>query len=230
MSGALLVITDGRLEYLVQSVASIEQNLTGDITERVMFDDSGDDDHRNQIYDMFPGWSHINNGPRQGFGGAIQSAWQYLRTCTTSRWVAHLEADFIYPEPVNLDQLVHVLDTQPHLAQVALLRQAWNDAEKAAGGIIQQHPDDYENLIGRDGARWVEHRRFFTTNPSVYRRSLLTVGWPDGPNSEGIFTHQLLSRGTPETPGDLIRFAFWGATTDPPKVHHIGVDRAGTGY
>ena len=229
MSGVLVVITDGRADYLAESIESIEQNVTGDISQRVIYDDSGDDNYRADLWRSYPDWDHVNAGPRQGFGGAIRAVWAYLRKHSTCRWVAHFEGDFTFPGPVNLDEMVELLDRQPRLAQVALLRQPWNDQERAAGGIIEQHPDDYQQVTDSQ-ATWVEHRRFFTTNPTVYRRSLLTVGWPDGPNSEGMFTHKLLAVGTPETPGDEIRFAFWGGRDDPPRAHHIGTERAGTGY
>ena len=66
------------------------------------------------------------------------------------------------------------------------------------------------------------HRRFFTTNPSVYRASLCERGWPQEPHSEGVFTHRLLADG--------FDFAFWGGRFDPPAVTHIGAERTGRGY
>jgi hypothetical protein len=70
---------------------------------------------------------------------------------------------------------------------------------------------------------WTEHRRFFTTNPSVYRTSLCKLGWPQESESEGKFTHRLLA-------DPLLRFAFWGRKFDPPLCEHIGTIRAGAGY
>ena len=43
VSVALLVITDGRDEYLDQCVPSLVENVYGPITERWMFDDTGRD-------------------------------------------------------------------------------------------------------------------------------------------------------------------------------------------
>lgn len=226
---AVLVITDGRGEYLRRSVESLEQHFTGRISEKVMFDDSGSAEHRGTLAALYPQWVHVNAGPRQGFGGAIIAAWDHLRRYSAAEYVAHCEADFVYGSTVDLDAMAFLLDSEPHLAQVALLRQPWNAEEIAAGGIIEQHPGDYHDTE-KHGIRWVEHRRFFTTNPCLYRRSLLSVGWPNVDNSEGIFTHRLLSDGTPETSGDRVRFAFWGTKQDPPAVEHIGVSRAGVGY
>jgi hypothetical protein len=108
-----------------------------------------------------------------------------------------------------------------------LKRQAWNDAERSAGGFMQIDPASYVQCAQYDGDQtlaWVEHRLFFTTNPSLYRRSLiLEADWPDSEQSEGMFTHLL--REDPDA-----RFGYWGRRDDEPWVHHIGVERIGTGY
>lgn len=230
MIGALLVITDGRADYLARSVESIHLNLRGDIVERWMFDDSGDDDYRAELARRYPEFRLIDGGPRQGFGGAIRAAWAHLQWGSTARWILHCEGDFVYPDPVDLGLMVNVLDNRPHLAQMALVRQPWNAEEIAAGGLVSLSPESFEEFQSTQGHEWMEHRLWFTTNPSIYRRTILTVGWPEGPNSEGVFTHRLLTGGTPETPGDQIAFGYWGLRNDPPRALHIGVDRAGSGY
>lgn len=151
-----------------------------------------------------------------GFAGAIQAGWDAaLETGATH--VFHLEADFTFNEAVPLEAMLDELDAHPTLAQVALKRQAWNAEEKAAGGICELHPGDF---IDRGPLCW--HRRFFTTNPSVYSAALCHMGWPQEPHSEGVFTHRLLAEG--------YRFAFWGGRFRAPMVTHIGEHRTGTGY
>jgi hypothetical protein len=73
------------------------------------------------------------------------------------------------------------------------------------------------------GNQWLEHRRCFTTNPCLYRRSLCAAGWPDELDSEGLMTQRL--NGDPAN-----RFGYWGPRDDSPWVHHIGSHRVGTGY
>lgn len=221
----LLVITDGRMEYLEQTVASAHARLTGSITERWMYDDSGDDDHRARLRERFPEFKHFDAGARQGFGGAIRAAWQHLAAHSHANFYFHLEQDFTFNEDIDVDAMADLLIRAPGLFQVALKRQPWNNEERAAGGIVELHPGDfYESIVG--AMTYTCHRRFFTTNPSLYRSSLLDYGWPDGDHSEGVFTHRLLAHSKPgATP-----FAFWGGKLDPPKVHHIGDHRAGTGY
>lgn len=223
MTIALLVVTDGRLDYLEQCIASAEQNLYGSISERWMYDDTGDDEHRRWLCGRFPQFIHVDDGPRQGFGGAINAAWRQLVACSVASYVFHVEQDFTFNRPVDLDAMTYVLDTHKHLIQLALRRQPWNPAEHAAGGVIEQYPDDYTECT--DGEyQWLEHRRFFTTNPSLYRWQLMTRGWPDGEQSEGRFGFRLM------TEDGFARFGFWGRREDPPAVHHIGQERVGHGY
>ena len=98
--------------------------------------------------------------------------------------------------------MARVLASEPYLAQMALRRQPWNAEERAAGGIVEQHPEDfYDRWTGQH--EWLEHRRFFTTNPCLYRRQLLEHGWPEGTESEGHFSIQLRDLG--------YSFGYWGA-------------------
>jgi hypothetical protein len=117
--------------------------------------------------------------------------------------------------------MARLLDRYVHLAQVCLVRQPWNDEERTAGGIIAANPDDFTDRDDPGIGQWVEHRRCFSTNPCLYRRSLLRVGWPKGSHSEGVFTHQLLERGW--------SFAYWGERGSQ-QVTHIGDVRTGVGY
>jgi hypothetical protein len=217
----LLVMTDGRLDCIEQTIESAREHLCGEVTHKVIHDDTGDEAHRDRLRAMFADFEVIGQPTRQGFGGAIRSAWAHVKA-RAERIVFHLEDDFTFNEPIDLPAMQHVLDRNPGLVQLALRRQPWNDAERAAGGIVEQHPTDYIDCS--DGiSDWLEHRRFFTTNPSMYRRALTEKEWPEGEHSEGRFGLALCENPT-------TRFGYWGRRDDPPKVHHIGDHRAGTGY
>jgi len=220
---ALLVITDGRTDCITRTVASASEQLEGHITERWMYDDSGDLEHRVWLMHRFPQWQvFYHPDGRQGFGGAIRAAWERLREESTAEYIFHLEDDFTFNRPVPLDDMIEILDEEPRLAQVALRRQAWNSAEKAAGGVIETNPDAYTQRSGHD-VSYLEHDLFFTTNPSLYSRRLIEQhDWPISQQSEGVFTATL--RAASRT------FAYLGERTEPPWVHHIGDQRTGTGY
>ena len=229
MSIALLVITDGRLDYLRRTIDSAQRHLRGPISEMWMYDDSGDPAHRAVLRQEFPDFIHFDHGPRQGFAGAVNHAWKIVSWMTEADHLFHLEGDFTFNRDIDLVAMREVLWDNPRLAQMALRRQAWGAVEAAAGGVVEMHPEQYTDMS--DGQRnWLEHRLFYTTNPSLVSMQLVQCGWPIMPKSEAAFTAHLLNRGTPQVSGDQVRFGYWGRRTDAPWVHHIGDERHGSGY
>lgn len=218
---ALLVVTDGRHEFLRETIASARDALNGPITTRVMFDDTGDEQYRAQLRDEYAEFVHIGAPTRRGFGGAINRAWATLRRCE-ARFVFHLEQDFTFNRPVDLDAMARVLDQHPYLVQLALRRQPIVPTEIEAGGVVECWPDEFTECEHGDD-QWLEHRLFFTTNPSLYRAGLCDFGWPLVERSEEEFTAQQLRN--PDA-----RFGYWGARESGEAVHHIGAERVGTGY
>lgn len=226
----LNVMTDGRRDYIGRTLASAREQLSGLVTERVIHDDSGDEDHRAWLRASFPDFEVIGSGPRRGFGGAMINLWRDTAERSQAPWVFHLEDDFLFTRPLNLTAMTDLLHRQPHLAQMALRRQAWG-VEVEVGGFMEQNPGCYSEHAD-DVDTWVEHRLFFTTNPAMYRRQLIDVGWPEGLNSEGRFGFVLKDRGLPwGVAGDDVRFGFYGSMEGGrDSVWHIGEHRAGTGY
>lgn len=218
---ALLVVTDGRRDYLIRTIESARKHLPT-FAEQWMFDDTGDDGHRDWLAFQFPEFIHINAGERQGFGGAVKYAWERLAVQSHCKWIFHLEQDFTFNRDIDVDAMCQVLDKQSHLQQMALRRQPCNREEFIAGGVVEANPLAYEDCTD-ERHQWLEHRQFFSTNPCVYRRSLCALGWPDGERSEAAFSAVVLEDITH-------RCAYWGARSEPPAVHHIGDVRTGTGY
>ena len=199
MNACLLRIGDGRDEYHERSWQSAVASLPK-MQHVVTIDD-----HAHEL----------------GFSGAIAEGWRQALV-TGADYIFHLEMDFTFNAPVPLAAMIELLEAKPYLAQVALKRQPVNAEERAAGGIVELHPDDFRQRV-ENGVIWTENRRCFTTNPCAYSTRLCLHGWPQEPHSEGVFTHRLLA--DPD-----VQFAFWGAKLDAPLVHHIGDDRTGTGY
>lgn len=221
----LLVMTDGRRHLLTQTLASLEAMLSGPITRRIIHDDSGDPAYAAWLAATFGGGYQLVTTPaRSGFGGAIRSAWQAVAGAVTEQWVFATEDDFLFTRPVDLGDLAAVLEPRPLLAQMALRRQAWNDAERAAGGVVEANPAAFTDHTDSDGRAWLEHQAFWTTNPSLHRTDMCRLSWPTGEHSEGRFTRYLLDR-QPD-----VRFGYWGARGSGEWIHHIGVERAGYGY
>lgn len=215
----LIIFTDGRAECLQKTWDSFQEHVKGEITHKVMIDDSGNAQYDKWLDTFFPSFSIYHHSSRRGFCKAIQTAWHNIPAGTD--FVLHLEDDFLFNRDLNLDDVVSVLKHYPKLSQMALRRQPWNDKEKEAGGILEAV--GHENFIDCIdlGHYWMEHRNFFTTNPSVYPVGISKLGWPDAPACEGVFSAKLREL-------DYVS-GFWGRREDGPWVEHIG-ERIGTGY
>lgn len=217
---AIVIITDGRRECLGRTVASL-QEAWGDnpVDKIVVVDDSCDPEHWQWVDQHLAMHQRVRHMRRMGFGGAIQSAWNEVGDFD---FIFHLEDDFLFNEPIDVVGMCGVLNVETDVIQMALKRQPWNPQEIEAGGFMEQHPEDYHDRVTM-GHRWCWQRRFFTTNPSFYRGSLCSRGWPQVEHSEGMFSLDLLQ--DPD-----VKFGFWGHAQDPPKVTHIGDVRVGMGY
>lgn len=220
MKITLLMFTDGREECLKQTLKSAEEKLIGKIAHRIIVNDSLDPVFSEHLRDLCHDFTIIRHTEKRGFCGAIQSGWAAVPADTD--YIFHLEDDFRFNRPVDLAAMAAVLDTHTHLVQLALRRQPWNAEEVLAGGIVEMWPDEYVGHSDGNGS-WLEHRLFFTTNPSLYHVRWIREGWPDAPECERRFTEELLQ-------DEEVRFGFWGKRTDDPWVHHIGDQRAGSGY
>lgn len=185
---ALVIISDRPPDlYLNRCLASLLEFLTFPICQQVVVDDP---DHRLTA------------------SGAVREGWARVENAD---FVWHMEEDFLLTEPVDIEGMAAVLDVNEALAHLVLKRQPWNGDEIAAGGIIEQWPQD---VTDRDG--WLEHRKFFSLNPCLVPRRVYELGFPEG--SEPAMTDLLLSKG--------FHFGYWGARHDPPRCHHIGDVRA----
>lgn len=215
----LLVMTDGRRQYIHKTLASAAKNLKGSIEARFIYDDSGDDSNHTWLVSEFPDFHVIYQPTRQGFGGAIDSAWNRIKQYEFD-YVFHLEDDFTFNREIPLEDMAQKLADNPHCYQMALRRQPWNAEEQAAGGVIQRWPTEFHQQDG-----WISHRMFFTSNPCLYRKSLIeTRTYPRVKDSEGHFSHSIYSNEP-----DAV-FGFWGDKTDQPWVEHIGGMRGGGFY
>lgn len=219
----LVIHTDGRREYLERCVESLLANVTGPITKKVFYDDSGDPEYKAWLDRTYGerGIGAVGPANRLGFGGSMAAMWRYLARRCDSDYVFMVEDDFLFDRPVDLVPMIETLQNNPHLAQIALLRGPSFPKEIAAGGIIEQYPERY-TTVRQNGHSRVEHREYFTTNPCLFRRSLVAkVPWPDVPGSERVYT-AILNQDAAN------RFAYWGDGT--PWLTHIGEVRVGGGY
>lgn len=213
---ALLVFTNGRGDCLRRTIESARTMLDGPIAYRVMVNDACDPAYTAHLDATYPEFRRIHHANRAGFAGAVQSGWSAAHE--SFEWIFHLEDDFVFQRTVDLRAMIETLEADPKLVQLALKRQPWNDTERARGSVYRDGFEQREQPHPH-----IRQRAWFTTNPSLYHRRIIDGGWPQCPQSEGIFTHRLLA--------DLdVRFGYWGRIEDEPWVEHIGHERVGTGY
>lgn len=210
MTVDLVVITDGRGDYLEQAIDSAREHLDYRFTQRIMVDDSGEPRYTAWLREQYPEFKVLAHPQRRGLAAAVQTGWQ----ATSAEYVFHLEEDFTFNQHVDIEAMRTVLRGSSCLAQVVLKRQAWSREEKAAGGIVEMHPNQYvERRIA--GHVVTAHRRIFSLNPCLIPRDVIDIGWPA--SNEAGFTAACLVDGW--------EFAFIGARFDPPVVTHIGERR-----
>lgn len=224
MSVPLIVLTNGRRDCISRTFPSIRKHLTG-VSDMVIVDDSGNAGYRAWLASEFPeALVTAVAETAAGYWRAMRTVWSIARASGTDH-VGFWEDDFVLTADVDLTCLARVLDEQPHLTQIALLRQPWWTNEHEHGGLIgalEQQGQRFTEVY--DGHHhWLEHRACFTGNPTVVPRRTFERDWPEGAWSEAQFGRLLFQ-------DPAARGAYWGRRTDQPRVEHIGHERVGQNY
>lgn len=227
----LAVLTHGRMTTLDTALASFYENVTPAPSQVCVYADGVIPSRRRDWLAQRGSrvGAELRAGPaQQGFCAATGQLWQWA-SAPDVPYVFWLEHDFVFLRPVDVRELAVVLDADHLLAQVALVRGPVSPEERAAGGLIESRPGEFEEMCGvYDGGfvqptdPWLRHRSFFTTNPSLMRREFMASNpWPtDGePLCEGHYGIDLVQRG--------YKFAYWGGGEQ--WVDHVG-RRTGFGY
>lgn len=228
MTYRLVVVSHGESETLASTIASFHELVApapADI--RLIYD--GPWEEAIEATHVMRGDGIIHCGDRQeGFCATVRRGWSAAAS-SGPEYVFWLEHDFVFTQPVDLRELAQVLDMEPWLAQMSLLRQPTSPEEVEAGGVIQRHGGSsflayvapVEKEFERVMRAWLKHSIYFTTNPSLMRRQFMVDNpWPDkATECEGYFGIDLRERG--------YEFGIWGA--GETWVRHIGA-RTGHGY
>ena len=111
---------------------------------------------------------------------------------------------------VDIELMIELLEYEPELAQVALLRQPWSPEEQQAGGIYSIESERFKQKYG-----FVQQSHLFTFNPCLYP---IGVARDYRAGLEAELTANLLA--------DDWRFGYLGELGDDPKTIHIGIRRS----
>lgn len=205
---SLIIITDGRQSCIEKTINRFNELFTYNFFEKIIINDSADFRYHDFLCSKFPEFNIVSHEKRRGLAGAVQSAWESVSPETD--YILHLEDDFLFDKKINIDHMIFLLKNNPHLVQMALVRNSVNPPEEEVGGFVFQHLADYHQ---KD--EYFEHCRLFTLNPCIYPLSTTKIGWPDH-GGESEFTSKVHSTNSE------YRFAYYGNIYDDPIVTHIG--------
>lgn len=246
----LVILTHGASSTLEACLRSFAEHVSPAPAELVIVVDGPVTDahrlHAVNMPDFFGSyWFLPSHNGQEGFCKATARAWAEGAKPGVTHSV-HLEHDFLLTRDVDWREVASVLDVNPQLAQMALMRDAVNDEEKAAGGLFESRRDEYAKRDfttrydvsyppGSNGHgavltevesefKWLQHRSYLTTNVSIMRRDWMEAHpWPDPEivplNCEGLHGFGLVQEGW--------YFGVWGS--GEPWTEHVGV-RDGSGH
>ena len=224
----VLVFNDGRNDYLEQTLATFTAQVSfPEKPYKILIDDmpEGRDLHLlHSIAARFGFDDLILNEANLGQFGTINKAWSCLPS--HANYVFHLENDFVFPDPVDVRELVTVLE-EPWICNITLLRQAWYADELDLGGLLKVKPERFHEEVVR-GIPVCLHQDYFGYNPGMYRREFARVTPEAFRSADGtIVWHERAYRNLLLAEDPARHFAILGRLTDPPRVLHIGHRRVG---
>jgi hypothetical protein len=220
-TGGLAANWEERSGYLRRSLASLTEQVSGPIVQRVIYSDWGAE-FSERLEEIGKPFGFYVAGPaeHQGYTANMRHLWRYLQRRGRGVYVFQSEDDFVFDRPVDLNAMIDTLEDRPELAQLVLLRGAYYPREFENGGILGW-PEAEFTPAGTNGTSHLEHRLFWSQNPGLFRRELTANEWPNGPSSERLFGDALLR-------DPAVRFGLWGS--GEAWISHIGEVRAGTAY
>lgn len=223
---ALIVHTGGsedvwhaRRDYLQKSLDSLHDRVDYPWERKVIFSDW---DPNHELDAIAEEYGFTIEGPREnlGYTKSMQAMWAYIGTLPASHVFA-TEDDFTFDHDIPIDRMAEVLEANPHLMQMALLRNPVHESEMNPAKLLS-HPMSAFSKHRTGDAAWMEHTLFFTVNPMLMRTSLPRERpWPGSRNSEAVYGRQILRKGKRHA-------ALWGHGEQ--WVTHIGEVRTGGPY
>ncbi len=210
------MLANGRRDYFERSLAAFCEHVSPAPAHAFLMDDGGELGDEELITGTPWNWTVETTPSRLGSCDAYKSCWGAAATSDYD-WVFHLEEDQVIVRPTHLPDLARILELEPHIALMTLVRAPWG-REIEFGGYIPQFPGLYERKA-EHGAEWIETVRNWAMAPSLFRTDLTReFPWPARAGCETTIGPQIIAR-RPEAV-----FGLWGG--GEPHCAHIGVNKA----
>ena len=217
MTYALVIIGNGRAEYLTEAVTAARDNILVPIRNRIMVNDYNNADYMTWLDHRYPDFTIIHTGG-VGMAGAVQAGFAAAMADDYAIWI---EEDMILTRKLPIADATEALRTHPTIAQIAFRREPWWGSPEEV-----EHGDQLRAIVAQ--STWHEvkkkytlHNFLFTLNPCLIPAAVLNMGWPSGPlgvGNESGFTQKCLDSG--------MVFGSWGNPDDTHTyARHIGETR-----
>jgi len=223
----LAVLTCGRPDYLRRTLEAYADFLDPQPEALLVWDDG-----LQTPVETFSPFSHLGQvvegkEGKLGTFAAHAELWRATRRAEYDHldYVFVAEDDVLLLRPLNVTWMRELLDTEPDLEQVALVRAPYPcgaGAEMAMGGFIPMFPDRYNRrttTIGDNTCKWISSQWDWTSSPALLRMSLTReVDWPIH-DSERALGPLLMER----NPNAVSGYWGWGEAI----CSHIGLESGG---
>jgi hypothetical protein len=218
---------NGRKGYLERTIHSWETNLIEKPTNKVIFDDSGNNEYIDYLTEKFGNEYKIVQIADKPMGQvyAMNFIYEYLSKLDTDYFL-QLEEDWVLLRPIAISKLINILKDNNNILQVRLPRTIVNLEDlkygSTTGRLINSDNTSKSAFITKNDESWYEWTGdlwFWSHNPSVYHRDILSKVYPNS----GVYDHErtfginLLN----ENKDYLI--AIYSSNLYDAYVHHIGI-------
>jgi hypothetical protein len=219
------ILGNGRRGYLERTIASWEANLVSKPKNQYIFDDSGNEQHRDWLVrnysDRFK-IVFIDQAPA-GHVTAMRKIFDTMRDLDTEYFLG-IEEDWMLFRPLELEEIFDCLETNKNILQMRIPRTIWHSSyhklDIDAGSILLHHLNDPKNQISRQvNNKWFEVRSnfyFWSHNPSVFNKKIFMEDYPKSNSHEYDFGISLLKKYSDGVIG------FWATNPYDAYITHIG--------